>query len=69
MKDRGQGTYALNTSVQLNQQIVGDVSCIKPRDSHALIWRHISSNPARVLTRILKTGFIESIPGKSWSQN
>ena len=24
---------------------------------------------ARVLTRILKTGFIESIPGKSWSQN
>ena len=23
----------------------------------------------RVLTRILKTGFIESIPGKSWSQN
>ena len=22
----------------------------------------------RVLTRILKTGFIESIPGKSWSQ-
>ena len=29
------------------------------------------SSPAlnRVLTRILKTGFIESIPGKSWSQN
>ena len=26
-------------------------------------------NVARVLTRILKTGFIESIPGKSWSQN
>ena len=24
---------------------------------------------SRVLTRILKTGFIESIPGKSWSQN
>ena len=23
----------------------------------------------RVLTRTLKTGFIESIPGKSWSQN
>ena len=37
MKDRGQGTYALNTSVQLNRQIV---SCIKSRDSRDSIWRH-----------------------------
>ena len=40
MKDRGQGTYALNTSVQLNRQIVSDVSCIKSRDSSDSIWRH-----------------------------
>ena len=29
----------------------------------------LPSNADRVLTGILKTGFIESIPGKSWSQN
>lgn len=40
MKDRGQGTYALNTSVQLNRQIVSGVSCIKSRDSRDSIWRH-----------------------------
>ena len=40
MEDRGQGTYALNTSVQLNRQIVSGVSCIKSRDSRDLIWRH-----------------------------
>ena len=40
MKDRGQGTYALNTSLQLNRQIVSGVSCIKSRDSRDSIWRH-----------------------------
>ena len=28
-----------------------------------------SGGHVRVLTRILKTGFIESVPRKSWSQN
>ena len=29
----------------------------------------LTQGVGRVLTRILKTGFIESVPRKSWSQN
>ena len=35
-----------------------------------VVTKNESMHPnIRVLTRILKTGFKESIPGKSWSQN
>ena len=38
-------------------------------ESTARVSNIIYNCAPRVLTRILKTGFIESIPGKSWSQN
>ena len=60
--------FTSSDSSMLNQLALPTL--VKHRKTASLsMFYKINHGLNRVLTRILKTGFIESIPGKSWSQN
>ena len=60
--------YNLDPKVKVIGQKAGICDGV-PSISALVLYIISRNNVSRVLTRILKTGFIESIPGKSWSQN